>query len=121
MRLVLPHEPEQTMQLHVSLSSQSWFCQMWMIDLVYANRQRQLIEEVIPVCHHAEEVDDPDLDLDPMLYVLLLELASLVHWPYVVVEVVPCRVHWQDAEVIALPVDLVRVLCGRWKFVRGET
>jgi hypothetical protein len=66
------------------------------IDLVYANRQRQLIEEVVPACSHAEELDDPDLDLDPMLYVLLLELAFLAHWPYVVVEVVPCPVHWLD-------------------------
>lgn len=66
---------------------------MWRIDLVYANRQRLLIEEVIPACSHAEELDVPDLDLDPMLYVLLLELAFLAHWPCVVVVIVPCPVH----------------------------
>jgi len=95
--------------------------EVWKIDLVFANRQRQLTEEVVPVCHYAEELDDPDLDLDPMLFVLLLELAFPAHWPYVVGAVVPCRVHSQGEEVIALLVDLVRVLCDRWRVVQGET
>jgi len=85
----------------------------WKIDLVFVNRQRQRTEEVNFVCHHAEELGDPDLDLDPMLYVLPLELVFLAHWPCEVVEVVPCRVHWRDEGVIASLVDLVRVLCGR--------
>ena len=86
---------------------------MWKFDLVFESRQRQLTGVEVPVCHHAEELDDPDLDLDPMLFVLLLELAFLAPWPYVVGAVVPCRVHSQDEEVIALLVDLVQVLCGR--------
>ena len=97
------------------------FDEVWKIDLVFANRQRQLTEEAVPVCHYAEELDDPDLDLDPMLFVLLLELAFPAHWPYVVGAVVPCRVHSQGEEVIALLVDLVRVLCDRWRVVQGET